>query len=315
MSPTTIHVRNPILDPPLRSSRKPQRESHLQRQLAQCQLDGIHLLKKKNLIASSRRERMFPRVPWVISRIALSLLAVAFLASACSKFLPDKSAEPVPGQSVPHPTIVFMSDFGVANDAVAICKAVIVGIAPDARIMDITHQVTPYSIEEGARFLLGVTPYYASGTVFLVVVGSGVDHHEKDRAGSIVRRHAQQKTRAFLDRIGRHLMGDVHDAGVGGDADNHGFADGHCVVGDAEVAHEDNGRMRDGLPRNGLGAFVGQKLGAGARQESDREQRQSNSRNDPRNPRKHPLSPGTSDQVFFLEPVYSVQLTLGKLAL
>ena len=42
-----------------------------------------------------------------------------------------------------------MTDFGTANDAVAICKAVIIGIAPDARIMDITHQVTPYSIEEG----------------------------------------------------------------------------------------------------------------------------------------------------------------------
>ena len=117
---------------------------------------------------------MIPRVPWVVSRIALSLLAVVFLASSCSKFLSDKSAEPVPGQPVPHPTIVFMSDFGVANDAVAICKAVIVGIAPDARIMDITHQVTPYSIEKAARFLLGVTPYYASGTVFLVVVDPGV---------------------------------------------------------------------------------------------------------------------------------------------
>ena len=46
----------------------------------------------------------------------------------------------------------FMTDFGAANDAVAICKAVILGIAPDARIMDITHQVTPFSIEEGARF-------------------------------------------------------------------------------------------------------------------------------------------------------------------
>ena len=67
-----------------------------------------------------------------------------------------------------------MSDFGVANDAVAICKAVILGIAPDARIMDITHQVTPYSIEEGARFLQGVTPYYPAGTVFLVVVDPGV---------------------------------------------------------------------------------------------------------------------------------------------
>jgi S-adenosylmethionine hydrolase len=110
----------------------------------------------------------------MIPRVALSLLAFVFLAGACSKFLTDKSAEPVPGQAIPHPTIVFISDFGVANDAVAICKAVIVGIAPDARIMDITHQVTPYSIEEGARFLLGVTPYYPSGTVFLAVVDPGV---------------------------------------------------------------------------------------------------------------------------------------------
>ncbi|HVH60509.1 MAG TPA: SAM-dependent chlorinase/fluorinase [Candidatus Sulfotelmatobacter sp.] len=92
---------------------------------------------------------------------------------ACSKLPTDKSAEPAE-QPVAHPTVVFMSDFGVANDAVAICKAVIVGIAPDARIMDITHQVTPYSIEEGARFLQGVTPYYPSGTVFLVVVDPGV---------------------------------------------------------------------------------------------------------------------------------------------
>jgi len=50
--------------------------------------------------------------------------------------------------AAPHATIVFMTDFGTANDAVAICKAVIIQIAPDVRIMDITHQVTPFSIEE-----------------------------------------------------------------------------------------------------------------------------------------------------------------------
>lgn len=82
---------------------------------------------------------------------------------------------------VPHapPTIVFMTDFGTANDAVAICKAVIIGIAPDARIMDITHQVTPFSIEEGARFLTGVTPYYPAGAVFVVVVDPGVGTSRK----------------------------------------------------------------------------------------------------------------------------------------
>ena len=122
---------------------------------------------------------MIARVPLIASRIAVSLVAVVLLAAACSKFSTDKSAESVPEQPVPHPTIVFTSDFGVANAAVAICKAVILGIAPDARIMDITHQVTPYSIEEGARFLAGVTPYYPSGTVFLVVVDPGVGTSRK----------------------------------------------------------------------------------------------------------------------------------------
>jgi S-adenosylmethionine hydrolase len=45
--------------------------------------------------------------------------------------------------------------------------------------MDITHQVTPYQIEEASRFLYGVTPYYPSGTVFLVVVDPGVGTSRK----------------------------------------------------------------------------------------------------------------------------------------
>jgi S-adenosylmethionine hydrolase len=72
-----------------------------------------------------------------------------------------------------------MTDFGTANDAVAVCKAVIVGIAPEARLMDITHQVTPFQIEEAARFLAGVNLYYPSGTIFLVVVDPGVGTSRK----------------------------------------------------------------------------------------------------------------------------------------
>ena len=72
-----------------------------------------------------------------------------------------------------------MTDFGTANDAVAICKAVMLSIAPDARIMDITHQVTPYQIEEGSRFLAAVSPYYPAGTVFVTVVDPGVGTSRK----------------------------------------------------------------------------------------------------------------------------------------
>jgi S-adenosylmethionine hydrolase len=77
------------------------------------------------------------------------------------------------------PTIVFMTDFGTVDDSVAICRGVMYSIAPDARIVDLTHQVTPFSILDGARFLYGATPYYPAGTVFVVVVDPGVGSTRK----------------------------------------------------------------------------------------------------------------------------------------
>src|SRR5579862_4175913 len=109
------------------------------------------------------------RAAKALARLGLSVLCGIALLAGCGSRSNQQAAQPAT-----RPAIVFMTDFGTANDSVAICKAVILGIAPDARIMDITHQVTPYSIEEGARFLAGVTPYYGSGTVFLVVVDPGV---------------------------------------------------------------------------------------------------------------------------------------------
>jgi len=77
------------------------------------------------------------------------------------------------------PTIVFMTDFGTVDDSLAICRGVMYSIAPDARIVDLTHQVTPFSILDGARFLYGATPYYPAGTVFVVVVDPGVGSTRK----------------------------------------------------------------------------------------------------------------------------------------
>jgi S-adenosylmethionine hydrolase len=111
---------------------------------------------------------------------AIPALALLVLAVACSQ-APAQKESPAAAQptSASHPTIVFMTDFGTGNDAVAICRAVIFGIAPDSRLTDITHQVTPFSIEEASRFLLGVTLYYPAGTVFLTVVDPGVGTSRK----------------------------------------------------------------------------------------------------------------------------------------
>jgi len=102
--------------------------------------------------------------------------ALLFFSLGCANAPMPKDPAATPTRK---PTIVFMTDFGTANDAVAICRAVIVGIAPDVRIMDITHQVTPFQIEEASRYLSGVTPYYPAGTVFLVVVDPGVGTSRK----------------------------------------------------------------------------------------------------------------------------------------
>jgi S-adenosylmethionine hydrolase len=77
------------------------------------------------------------------------------------------------------PTIVFMTDFGTVDDSVAICRGVMYSIAPDLRIVDLTHQVTPFSILDGARFLYGASPYYPAGTVFVVVVDPTVGSTRK----------------------------------------------------------------------------------------------------------------------------------------
>jgi S-adenosylmethionine hydrolase len=76
-------------------------------------------------------------------------------------------------------TIGFMTDFDVRDDAVGICKAVMEGVAPGVRIIDITHQVTPYGIAEGARFLAGSAPYFPDDAVFVVVVDPGVGSARK----------------------------------------------------------------------------------------------------------------------------------------
>lgn len=110
--------------------------------------------------------------------IAILSLATVALSCACAKTPAGKGVAGRGGEGA-RPTIVFMTDFGTANDAVAVCKAVILGIVPDAQLMDITHQVTPYQIEEASRFLAGVTPYYPAGTIFLVVVDPGVGTSRK----------------------------------------------------------------------------------------------------------------------------------------
>jgi S-adenosylmethionine hydrolase len=89
-------------------------------------------------------------------------------------------AQSSPGDALkPHATVVFMTDFGVIDDSVALCKGVMYSVDPDLRIVDLTHQVTTFSILDGARYLEGASPYFSAGTVFVTVIDPGVGSARK----------------------------------------------------------------------------------------------------------------------------------------
>jgi S-adenosylmethionine hydrolase len=69
--------------------------------------------------------------------------------------------------------ITFLTDFGLQDDFVGTCHGVIATIAPDARVIDVTHGIAPQAVLQGALVLRQTTRYMPVG-VHLAVVDPGV---------------------------------------------------------------------------------------------------------------------------------------------
>jgi S-adenosylmethionine hydrolase len=109
--------------------------------------------------------------PRSAARLARMLFAIALLLVSTSALF---------AQGAPAPRVIgFMTDFDVKDDAVGICKAVMLGIAPRATIVDITHQVTPFDIAQAGRFLAGSAPYFPHDAVFVAVIDPTVGSTRK----------------------------------------------------------------------------------------------------------------------------------------
>jgi S-adenosyl-L-methionine hydrolase (adenosine-forming) len=76
--------------------------------------------------------------------------------------------------AAPHPTITLTTDFGTSDHFVGVMKGVIAGIAPGARVIDITHEIKPYDILEGAFVIAQAWRYFPKNTIHVVVVDPGV---------------------------------------------------------------------------------------------------------------------------------------------
>ncbi|MFQ6074156.1 MAG: S-adenosyl-l-methionine hydroxide adenosyltransferase family protein [Candidatus Bathyarchaeia archaeon] len=70
--------------------------------------------------------------------------------------------------------ITLLSDFGLKDPYVAEMKAVILSICPEARIVDISHEIEKFNIRMGAFVLASAAPYFPKGTIHVAVVDPGV---------------------------------------------------------------------------------------------------------------------------------------------
>jgi S-adenosyl-L-methionine hydrolase (adenosine-forming) len=73
-----------------------------------------------------------------------------------------------------RPVIGLLTDFGLRDHYVAAMKGVMLGICPDASLVDISHEIPPQDILTGALELEAVVPYFPSGSVIVAVVDPGV---------------------------------------------------------------------------------------------------------------------------------------------
>ena len=72
-----------------------------------------------------------------------------------------------------YDTVSFLSDYGTSDEFVGVVHSVIRDLAPDARVIDLTHGVAPFDVRAGSLALARSISYVASGVV-LAVVDPGV---------------------------------------------------------------------------------------------------------------------------------------------
>ena len=78
-----------------------------------------------------------------------------------------------------HAIITLTTDFGLRDPYVAEMKAVILGICPNATIVDVSHEIEKFNVRMGAFILASAAPYFPKGTIHVAVVDPGVGTKRK----------------------------------------------------------------------------------------------------------------------------------------
>lgn len=71
-------------------------------------------------------------------------------------------------------SVVLLSDFGLIDPYVGQMRGTIARLAPEVRILDLTHGVTPFNLPQAGYFLAASAPHFPEDAVFVAVVDPGV---------------------------------------------------------------------------------------------------------------------------------------------
>ncbi len=74
----------------------------------------------------------------------------------------------------PHPIITLLTDFGHEDPFVGIMKGVILGLCPDAVLVDLCHDTAAYDVLMGSFLLQSAVDFFPAGTIHVAVVDPGV---------------------------------------------------------------------------------------------------------------------------------------------
>ena len=143
-------------------------------------------------------------------------------------------------------TVVFQSDFGLVDGAVAAMYGVAHAVSPDLKLYDLTHEIPQFDIWEASYRLIQTVEYWAPGTVFVSVVDPGVG--------------TDRKSVAVLTETGHYIVTPdngtlTHVAQTLGIAERHEIEEAENRLKDSQHSYTFHGRD--------IYAYTGARLAAG----------------------------------------------------
>src|SRR4029453_4053503 len=86
---------------------------------------------------------------------------------------------------MPRPIAALLTDFGTRDHYAGTLKGVVLGVCPDATLVDIGHEIPPHDVQAAALALAACYRYFPAGTIFFVVVDPGVGSARRGIAADV----------------------------------------------------------------------------------------------------------------------------------